>query len=104
MKVSRAEKQSYLDKETYQPNIDKLKSEIAPIDAQIAAVEQQFPALNPNRTASIQAPTTAIPAAAAAPAPAAPTVQAPKITQAHFDAMPSGSIYTGNDGKRYRKP
>jgi len=41
--------------------------------------------------------------AAAAPASAA---AAPKkiATQADYDALPSGTVYTGKDGKAYRKP
>jgi hypothetical protein len=61
LKAARAEKQSYLDKEKYQPNIDKLKSEIAPIDAQINAVEQMFPQLNPNKAAPTGAAAPTIP-------------------------------------------
>lgn len=66
------------------------------------ALEQQVPALTGSR---------AVPAAApAAPAPVTPVVEPPtaapkKITsKAEFNALPSGSIYIGKDGKRYRKP
>lgn len=47
-------------------------------------------------------------AAASASAPAAtasaPVPEGAVSTREQFDALPSGAIYTGKDGKRYRKP
>jgi hypothetical protein len=37
-------------------------------------------------------------------APAAGGTGGPVTTKAQFDALPSGTVYTGKDGKQYRKP
>ena len=50
-------------------------------------------------------PPAANPPAAQAPKAAPPATAPPRITaQAAYDALPSGTIYTGSDGSRYKKP
>lgn len=52
------------------------------------------------KTATTAAPAAPVPAPSAAPGKAPPKV----TSQKQFDALPSGAVYIGTDGKRKRKP
>lgn len=94
--------QKELDLDPSGPAADETRQKLQYLTQQAQAVRTRSsaPATQP-QAAPVVAPGAPAPVRAAAPAPEVPPTV---TTKAQFDALPSGAIYVGRNGHRYRKP